>query len=439
MLTAHKLGTLPQWRADEFLFQLLIEAVSNRHLSTTRFLLEQGASLHAGDNLVLESAKDQEVLALLIGWCLKHHEKQHQHDIFPWIVATNNVSLASSLLIETDPDNEDGVHYKKDKALEKAATCGHMEMTKLLIDHKADTNKSYGLLGAARNGHLSIVTLLLANRANVGSTMGDATLVAAAKRGDLAIVSLLLDRKANLTGTRGEALTAAVAHAHQPVVELLLKQKHCHLYTWEALREAVRRGHLRMVQLLLRQRPSALQSGDSPLQVAIERGHTNLIELLLDHGASPHKPYLNFALDTGVKEGRVDVVQLLISRRAVKDLHKSYVALSTAVGLNRVTIAALLIEHKADVRGDYCSRPQTRPLYVAASHGRTELVDLFLRDGVDLQAQGHDALLLAVKNGHLETAALLIDKGALVVAETLDCARKLQNEEMLQLLTNEKS
>ena len=59
------------------------------------------------------------------------------------------------------------------------------------------------------------------------------------------------------------------------------------------------------------------------------------------------------------------------------------------------------------------------PLHVAAMIGRTEAVSILLRAGVELNVgctRGQTPLLFAIKHGHVEVIAVLMDAGAIMLS-----------------------
>lgn len=104
------------------------------------------------------------------------------------------------------------------------------DLTKLLLDHKADPNLVDGARGrplsiAAGTGAYEIVTLLIGCGANIDSTNGNA-LHTAIRHGDQKMVQLLLDHKANVNFPQrkyGSPLEAAAGWGYLSIARLLLE------------------------------------------------------------------------------------------------------------------------------------------------------------------------------------------------------------------------
>ena len=152
-----------------------------------------------------------------------------------------------------------------------AATAGHWNVIKLLLERGVDVNTQseiYGnaLQAVATSGDLKIVKLLLERGAHVnaqGGVYGN-VLQAAAQSGDLKIVKLLLERGAHVNaqgGRYGNALQVAATGGHLRVVELLLNYG----------------AHSNIQD----------DSGLTPLHTAVVKGDVPMVKLLLERGASP--------------------------------------------------------------------------------------------------------------------------------------------------------
>lgn len=134
-----------------------------------------------------------------------------------------------------------------------------------------------------------------------------------------------------------------------------------------------------------------------------------LIDALIDHGASVAPLGKGACVDpliTALIHGSVEAAHALERRGAAAD------SIAAAAGLGRLdTVRRLLPSASADDRH--------RALALAAQHGRRDIVELLLDAGEDpsrFNPEGHHAhatpLHQSIANGHVETAQLLIDRGA---------------------------
>ena len=184
------------------------------------------------------------------------------------------------------------------------ANTGNEEILRMVINLGVDLNaektcKTRALEIAARQGHLSIVTLLFEHGANLnyrGQYMS--ALHHAAGNGDESMAGLLLDHGAdiNYSGTHGPPLWEATYEQHLGMIQLLLDRgadlnsDECGDY---CLRWAVRHGRENVVRLLAQAGVDVdatfqVELGEPPpILDAIMHGHSRIVEVLLELGAKP--------------------------------------------------------------------------------------------------------------------------------------------------------
>jgi ankyrin repeat protein len=154
------------------------------------------------------------------------------------------------------------------------------------------------------------------------------------------------------------------------------------------------------------------QRGDSPLWIAAGRPENNdVISLLVKNGADVS---WNGHLDrqvilNAVEHANADTVNLLLSFGAdAKFFSNAYG--STLHQVRDPAVAKLLIEHGVGV--NVYSR--ISPLMLAATRGLSELVDVFLDAGAEVDhctELGHSALTRAIDNNHPNIVRRLISAG----------------------------
>ncbi|OLQ15447.1 Ankyrin-2 [Symbiodinium microadriaticum] len=190
-------------------------------------------------------------------------------------------------------------------ALFVASERGHLEVTRLVLEANADTEKALEdgatpLYLAAQSGQLEVVRLLLqAGAAKDKAKQNGATpLFVAAQKGHLEVVSLLLNFSADKDKAKQNGATPlflAAGHGHLEVVSLLLEfsadtEKALEGGGATPLYLAAQNGQLEVVRLLLQasaDKDKAKQNGATPWFVAAERGHLEVASLLLEFGATP--------------------------------------------------------------------------------------------------------------------------------------------------------
>jgi hypothetical protein len=107
----------------------------------------------------------------------------------------------------------------------------------------------------------------------------------------------------------------------------------------------------------------------------------------------------------------------------IKVMEKGFMeqGLMTAALLGHTEIVQLFLEKGADVNAK--DNDGWTALMIAAEKGHSEIVQLLLEKGADVNAKDNDgvtALMFAAANGHTEIVQLLLEKGADVNAETND-------------------
>jgi ankyrin repeat protein len=183
---------------------------------------------------------------------------------------------------------------------------------------------------------------------------------------------------------------------------------------------------------------AANRYGVTPLSMAATNRNAAMAELLLKAGAdaTAKLPDGDTLLMTAARTGNPDIVRMLIEHGAdVNAKGEAYgeTALVWAAQENHAEAAAVLIAHGADVnaRTNPLERSKDRfglegvltilphgswtPLMYAARQGSLETARTLVDRGASLNLtdpDGSTALVLAIINGHYDTAALLADKGA---------------------------
>jgi hypothetical protein len=102
-------------------------------------------------------------------------------------------------------------------ALIGAAWAGHLDVIKVLIAHKAEINKAdkpgcTALIWAAWAGHLDVIKELIAHKADVNKAdnLGESALILAARNGHLDIVKELIAHKAEINKADNHGCTALI-------------------------------------------------------------------------------------------------------------------------------------------------------------------------------------------------------------------------------------
>jgi ankyrin repeat protein len=231
------------------------------------------------------------------------------------------------------------------------------------------------LQSAAKNGHTEMLVFLINQGALVEDHLqGDQALIQAASAGHLEIVKILCSEgKVNPNVQDGQGRTALCYAAG-------LKKD-----------GTSEEGGEEMAIFLLEKGADPNFSGksESPLHEAASRGHLNMIRLLLQHNADPTKDYYGLSpLGTAVKYSNPEVITLLLQAK-----------------INDPGVRKAWLES--------CLR-------YACRKGDRAVVLQLLKAGANIDAveeaegfyKGATPLLLAILEGHVKVAQLLIRQGA---------------------------
>ena len=207
-----------------------------------------------------------------------------------------------------------------------------------------------------------------------------------------------------------------------------------------ALHWAVIRDDAEVVRTLLRAGAKAGARNDygaTPLSEAATLGSTRIIQLLLEAGAEPEAANADgqTALMLVARTGNVEAARLLLARGAqvnARERWREQTPLMWAVAQRQPEMVRELLSHGADANAvsqvnqwqrQVSAEPRAlhrpagglTPLLFAAREGCLDCARLLLDRGARLDAgdpEGITPLILAILNGHFDLASELIDRGA---------------------------
>jgi ankyrin repeat protein len=218
---------------------------------------------------------------------------------------------------------------------------------------------------------------------------GDQPLVQAAKRNDVTAVRALVKQRADVNATEGDGATA--------------------------LHWAAYHGNVEILSLLVgggAKADAANELAITPLAIAADNAHAPIVERLLELGANP-----NAASESGVtplmraaRTGSAAAVRALLAKNAnvnATESERKQTALMWAVSQRHPEIVKLLLDRGADLR----ARTAVRKLTVMLDQGPPG-VKTAKEHAHQIDAGGSTALLFAASSGDVESARLLLDRGA---------------------------
>lgn len=325
-----------------------------------------------------------------------------------------------------------------DEMMSLACRQGKLDIVELLLESGAHVdyrNKAGNtpLLEACSQGHVDVARYLLDHNANIDApteTTSDSALTWACTLGNEAIVELLLERTSNVEHRTKDGCTAlmfAALAGHVKVAAMLLD--HGAEINVESdsnkdspLTFACWKGHCDVVELLLGRTANIehrTKEGFTPLMFAALGGHTDVARKLLERDARVNVPSgsnNDIPLTSACWKGHHEVVKLLLEFKSNIE-HRTKdgcTPLMLAAREGHYSVAKLILDSNAEVNVPSGSENNI-PLTLACWKGHTKVVELLLEHKSNIEHRnkaGCTPLMLASREGHVETTCLLLNKGA---------------------------
>jgi ankyrin repeat protein len=402
------------------------------------------------------------------------------HNLLHTAAKYGHKEIIMALLARNIPVNR-GTSERKTTALHFAIRHGHVEATRLLLQHK-DINPNVELYlyfahtplaMASHQGHIAIAKLLLSHK-NIDpniKALNDVTPLHHASRGGFTeIVKLLLSHKdinPNVQHFFNDEvpLHQASRGGFTEIVKLLLSHKDINPNIRAAkcgtpLHIALEKGQIEIAKLLLLHPNTDPNSNlqytrDTPLHSACRTGQIEFIKLLLAHKhVDPNIKALDGVtpLHLALSKGHTEIARLLLLHKDMDPNPKmqcstGYTPLHFALREGHIEIARLLLSHKAI---DPNPRDNTgyTPLHEAARSGNSEAVGLFLEQRfADPNVQttwGNTPLHYALTYDHIDVAKLLLAHDRLIIGQSssgdfhketvLEIAKRKGQTEIVEIL-----
>ena len=325
-----------------------------------------------------------------------------------------------------DPNQFDDWYIDDKTPLMVACENGRGEIAEILIVRGANVDlenehhqTALSLVVASEN--VEMTRLLLKHKAKVRFDHGDPAMITACRAGNMDLVKLLVPCDTwNDSRYVYDVLFAAMSNGHTKVVDFLLESEHVE-FTVEQLVNLLHSAckvedDPEMVKIVLNKKPDIVDStldryamlaekGFTALMHASAKGHIKVVNLLLDRGAEiDYQSEFRFsALMIACMAGKLEIVELLLKRGAKVDL-------STKTGKTALMLST--ISGYLDLNLTWASKYTPPP-----PNKSVEIIRLLLSKGASLDFQddaGGTALMYAVKDRLLEAVKLLLDKKARV-------------------------
>ena len=289
------------------------------------------------------------------------------------------------------------------------------------------------MLNTNRFAWLGLVCALLWASTGVRAGAADSPVADAAMRGDASAVRALLQRGADVNAAQGDGMTAlhwAAEHGDYDLAAVLLESganpgAETRIGRHTPLHVAAQGGHHLVVRTLLQNKAgkagvnTTTTTGAAPLHFAAASGSSETVTILLDSGADVNvrePQWGQTPLMFAAAAGRADVVGVLLARGAdvratgkVVDISARNRQDSAASRERNARVAA--IQKQLAARTTAASSPRAARGRGGDGDSGGEPEPLGYADLVGAQG-GLTALLLAVREGHEDTAFALLDGGA---------------------------
>ncbi|KAF7194428.1 Ankyrin-3 [Pseudocercospora fuligena] len=312
--------------------------------------------------------------------------------------------------------------YRRELALLEAAEYGQLQRVKRFLDAGnvdvdfVDSTGRAALHFAAREGRLDIVNALIAANCDVDAsskTYGTA-LCLAASRSHRDVVNALLEAGADVKapgGGLGSALHAACRAGDSELVDLFL-QDETPFDVVRTVDNVIMTDGAKNVELTkLPEGQNYNYSQQQPIHVAAGYGSTKIVQTLLDLGA-----------DVDARSRSWFSPEEFGTFESAADNHKSdgISVLHQACRRGQSDVVELLLKRGADPNAKPITSTRGTPLVFAAHSKNLRCVSLVLEAGDfvnEATSAGWTALHSAVHEDRLDSAKLLLDRGANIEAK----------------------
>jgi ankyrin repeat protein len=258
---------------------------------------------------------------------------------------------------------------------------------------------------------------ILLSVASFAAPNADPSLINAVRAGDKAKVASLVQQRADVNAPEPDGTTALMwavrgsfTKDDTAIADALMRAgadvKASNLYGISALYLACQNGNAAMIEKLIKAGadPNATATeGETALMTAARTGVAEAAKVLLDHGAQVDAKetwHGETALMWAVAEGHPEMMRELIAHGADVNV--------------RSTINKWARQTTSEPREKWLPIGGLTPLLFAARQGCLECAQILVEKGADINTvdpTGISSVLIAIINGHYDVAAYMLDKG----------------------------
>ncbi|XP_070782008.1 ankyrin repeat and SOCS box protein 2-like [Enoplosus armatus] len=325
-------------------------------------------------------------------------------------------------------------------AIHQAAWYGQDTCLRVLLSaqpgmiNKRTARGESALLVAVSKEQLQCIQVLLESGADpdIPNYDRETTLYKACEKNSPAMVAMLLNHGVvvNTHCIQGwTALQEAVCRNNVEICEMLLKAgaKHnlTNIYGISAVFTAAQSGQLAALRILLKHGAdinSQAADGATALYEATKNGHEEIVELLLSQNADANKPGKTglLPLHIAAQRGSYTTVSMLIPATSKARVRRTGISpLHLAAERNRDVVLETLIEVGFDVNAQlseersklYEDRRSTA-LYFSVINNNIDAVRILLAAGANPNLDVFRPLMVAARQGCIQTVSLLVEHGA---------------------------
>lgn len=359
------------------------------------------------------------------------------------------------------PGGESILHLAVESASVKG---GSISLLRVLLDGKVDPNLKTSTTGrtslhlAAEKGNTECIALLLKSKANIDTLDDnlDTALLVAARAEKSEALKLLVEGGADVNCKTSEGLSAlneaAQRHTSTAVVQALLSGgadvETCAPEGLTPFLRAARWSNTNVLKVLSKvsNTKAADVKGSTAMHYVAWAGNLETAKLLVDDGADLTARDKNgmLPLHQAANCSNLKVLEFILDQGT--DIESpgnkaGFTAIHYAIREGNIATLTLLLDRKADIEAYIEGNDvQATPLLRAVFMNKLEIARFLLNKGANISAKGtlkyiptqrfsistltyfrYLGLHLCAWKGFLEMAALLLQSGALVDIESLDC------------------